>query len=821
MAKSSKHADRARRKKGKGKTHVTINDVYEYAPSKVRRAKVKLSLDRHETEGRQYGSGDEMDLSGLGQEAMEKLHSEDDEDINSEDAFEESDKDEFAGSGFVRKGAKTGAARRKRAVSVKEVDLNEDSDDPRSASESKQDEDEDMDDGSDEFFDVLDVFDGQEEDAGMSEDDDSEQVEEEDGDDELRISASDSEDPSPEALASLETFLSNLDPTAAHKRKPDPPIADSNPQKRRRIADRTEAGEENEFGPSTKLLKSAQLRDEDIEHTEALKMAHLTVDEVAARRAELRVMRELTFRADKKAKRIAKIKSKAYRRLRKKQRERLDGADEDGDAGEANDEARLKAEALRAKERATLRHKNTGKWANAMKGRQGLDQDQRQAITEMLDRGEKLRRRIHGENSDDEGSERSESDEEQDEGTIKRNAFEELTALGTEEDIDLSTLKSKSVFNMKFMRDAAARQTREADAQVEALQNELRFGIDGQEGEDEDEDDAPSAETTMLQRTDRSGSLASDTSSVTLQSTDLLQDVPVPDVPSSPSISISTPTPTSMPIPNPWLQTNTSGPSRKRNEVRVHKDADALAKSANKLKKDANEHQDERERARDDAVLNIDANAFLTVPGPPAASAPGKKRKGTTAKGVAKTSAHDGSDDSDAASELDEQERTVEKKGEQTGKGVQAFQQRDLVALAFAGDNVVQAFEEAKRHEAEADAPKEVDTTLPGWGAWGGTGTTPRPPKSHLLKSIPGIAPSARADHAKPHLIISEKRDKKTNKYRVCELPHPYTSHAQFERRMAMPLGTEWNTRVGFQQGTLPRVVKKMGTVIDPLEKLF
>ena len=38
---------------------------------------------------------------------------------------------------------------------------------------------------------------------------------------------------------------------------------------------------------------------------------------------------------------------------------------------------------------------------------------------------------------------------------------------------------------------------------------------------------------------------------------------------------------------------------------------------------------------------------------------------------------------------------------------------------------------------------------------------------------------------------------------------------------MDTPLGTEWNTRVGFQRGTLPKVVKKMGTVITPLEKLL
>ena len=47
-------------------------------------------------------------------------------------------------------------------------------------------------------------------------------------------------------------------------------------------------------------------------------------------------------------------------------------------------------------------------------------------------------------------------------------------------------------------------------------------------------------------------------------------------------------------------------------------------------------------------------------------------------------------------------------------------------------------------------------------------------------------------------------------KYIVKDLPYPYTSKAQFERAMDIPLGMEWNTRVGFQRGTLPRVVKKV-----------
>jgi len=428
-------------------------------------------------------------------------------------------------------------------------------------------------------------------------------------------------------------------------------------------------------------------------------------------------MRELAFRADRKAKRIARIKSKTYRRIRKKQRERLDGADgsADGDRDGEDDEEQLKAEVQRARERATLRHKNTGKWAKGMKGREGLDQDQRQAIGEMLERGEKLRRRIRGENSDEDGSEDSESDEEQqDEEEIKRGAFEELASLRAEDDTNLVDLKSKSVFDMKFMRDAAARQSREADAQAEELQKEMRFEIDGEEEEDRDGTDAVAAsptDTTLVQRTGgrlsfqpgttpgplkQLGSLASDTSSVTLQSADLLQDTSAREQTPTPSISISTPMPTPTSVSNPWLvPTAPSGPSRKRNEVHVHKGADALTKSSNKLKKQTGKHADERERARDDAVLEIDASNVLEIPEPPAPSASSKKSKAQGRRDVAKAPAgatgpaHDeGADDSDVPSEVEAQERATDKKN--AGKRVQAFQQRDLVALAFAGDNVVQ-----------------------------------------------------------------------------------------------------------------------------------
>ena len=230
-----------------------------------------------------------------------------------------------------------------------------------------------------------------------------------------------------------------------------------------------------------KLLKSAKLRENEIAQTESLKMNELSVEEVAARRAELAKMRDLMFRAEAKAKRIAKIKSKTYRRIKKKERARLAEKLGELEADDPDDEeARLKREIDRARERATLRHKNTGKWAKAMKARGELDEDQRRDINEMLDRGEKLRRKIQGQGSSDE---KSDDDDESVEGEgeegiskIRAKAFDELATLDADEPEVQEGKKGKSIFEMKFMKDAMAREQRRANELVDDFVREMGGG---------------------------------------------------------------------------------------------------------------------------------------------------------------------------------------------------------------------------------------------------------------------------------------------------------------------------------------------------------
>ena len=92
----------------------SIDDVYEFQPEKVRRSKVALRLTKEELAelGRDNASDSEGDGHRGGQPQPrligqnsddERVDSEDDEDIDSDAAFGESDEETFAGYGFIRK----------------------------------------------------------------------------------------------------------------------------------------------------------------------------------------------------------------------------------------------------------------------------------------------------------------------------------------------------------------------------------------------------------------------------------------------------------------------------------------------------------------------------------------------------------------------------------------------------------------------------------------------------------------------------------------------------------------------------------------------
>jgi U3 small nucleolar RNA-associated protein 14 len=101
-----------RQARKKARQSTSIDDVYEFHPEKVRRSGVALRLTREELAelGRDNASDSEGDNNRDGQPRLigqnsddEGVGSGDDEDIDSDAAFGESDEETFAGYGFTRK----------------------------------------------------------------------------------------------------------------------------------------------------------------------------------------------------------------------------------------------------------------------------------------------------------------------------------------------------------------------------------------------------------------------------------------------------------------------------------------------------------------------------------------------------------------------------------------------------------------------------------------------------------------------------------------------------------------------------------------------
>ncbi|XP_067853105.1 U3 small nucleolar RNA-associated protein 14 homolog A [Heptranchias perlo] len=148
--------------------------------------------------------------------------------------------------------------------------------------------------------------------------------------------------------------------------------------------------------------------------------------------------------------------------------------------------------------------------------------------------------------------------------------------------------------------------------------------------------------------------------------------------------------------------------------------------------------------------------------------------------------------------------------------------QRMIIQEAFASDDVIDDFIKDKQRQIDAGKPKDIDLTLPGWGEWGGQGLHPSAKKRRRFR-IKAAPPPPRKDQNLPNVIISEKRDIGVAAHQVNELPFPFAHRKQFEKSICAPVGTTWNTERATQKLTLPKIVTKLGAIIEPIseEDLF
>lgn len=140
---------------------------------------------------------------------------------------------------------------------------------------------------------------------------------------------------------------------------------------------------------------------------------------------------------------------------------------------------------------------------------------------------------------------------------------------------------------------------------------------------------------------------------------------------------------------NPWLSSGTAvgKVSKKKNAVIVGKDSDAATLSKNALKKRQRKAAEAQEDAKEDAVVDIDVEKVLTLENAPARPAP-KRQVQSNAPITSGAKVAGGFEDEDEDEEREEQEARLVARGKGK-KAVTTFEQRELVAMAFAGDNVI------------------------------------------------------------------------------------------------------------------------------------
>lgn len=572
--------------------------------------------------------------------------------------------------------------------------------------------------------------------------------------------------------------------------------------------------------------------EEQIQAFEELEAKKMPLEEVQARRAELRRARDLLFREEIRAKRIKKIKSKSYRRIHRKERERNEQREKETLAAagvEGSESEKGRSDRRRAEERMGAKHRES-RWARGVKesGRMAWDEDARAGVEEMARREEDLKRRILGKDmnaSDGETSSGDDDEDEEDAGQekISRTLQDRLQRLEEDQDDLQANVKTSTsaLSSMKFMQNAEAARRASNDEAVLQMQRELagedtpeeeepddgpgrrsygptrnsiqptkpkvieqRSEFEERQSYDEDGEGRAQPEEEELQIVVDSTDVAKPAASFNKRKESLVgrQGQRGSEVASARSLGA--------PEENPWLS---GGKPKAKARDRGGQDSRATAIISNELPEAGQSTRSVKPQGKSIAK-EVKVN--------------GKIQPHSTSAVAAPASADD-------ASEVEAEEA----EGQSAAPFV--LRNQDLVRKAFAGDDVVADFEKEKEETMQSEDEKVIDNTLAGWGTWVGAGIGKKAQKcnkNRFLSKQEGVPKAKRRDAKLDKVIINEKRVKKNAKYLASQLPHPFETRQQYERSLRLPVGPEWTTKETFQAATKPRVLMKQG-IITPMSK--
>lgn len=414
--------------------------------------------------------------------------------------------------------------------------------------------------------------------------------------------------------------------------------------------------------------------------------------------------RELASRELVRSKRIKKIKSKAYRRVHR--RERL-GEEEANltamkEAGEIDSEEEKEAQdRRRAMERMGSKHKDS-KWAKmgSKAGRAVWDDDFRSGLTDMARRDEELRKRIEGRTAD--GSD----DDEDDDGSVdsdddnRDRLLQELDRAAVDDPEPQTGLMA-----MKFMLRGEEALKKANDEMVAQIRKDL--------GSDEDEDDEDEEQPDVGRRQYGANKVAAVSKPTRPTRQEKADGFVIDTKPSGLATGLNDNQTSALGAAGAWSRAGQ--PSRK----------------GKKGVKGPNVEE-----------LDLSNAAILATS---SKSSSKSKSNGTKTK----TQGDDSSSEDEDTIHLP-----------------MAIRDTELIKRAFAGEDVVAEFEKEKNEVAEEDDDKEIDNTLPGWGNWVGDGVSARDRKKHagrFITKVDGIKKKDRKDFKLEKVIVNEKRVRKVS----------------------------------------------------------
>lgn len=222
----------------------------------------------------------------------------------------------------------------------------------------------------------------------------------------------------------------------------------------------------------------------------------LSVKEIRARKAQLAKLKALLLYDEQKRRRANKIKSKAFRRVRKRQLAKEQAREMEAIKKADPDMARRLEESQaekRAHERMTQKHRNKSKWARRALRQGGTANEAfREALNDQNQVSVELRRKVErkergeysstdssSDDSDGGSSDGSGNSAARRERRKRRKLAAEARGLlhETEQDgTDASNAKRPGLFKMKFMQRALEKQRESAREEVGALVRDLETG---------------------------------------------------------------------------------------------------------------------------------------------------------------------------------------------------------------------------------------------------------------------------------------------------------------------------------------------------------